>query len=216
MSRNIKPVKEQSRRSLFKSLAAGGGALITAKSLPGAWVKPVVDAVLLPAHAATSSMYLPSAGAAAIVLTRNETGRRFAGLLDELVPTAEAIINDTIIYVCVEPSVDGAKADVTVYEGILPCSPTSAPSVARHTITGVDVPSTGNVLINQGDLCALGGIEDLLERLGIVKSAFADGVITVDITSVENGAKGKVHVGSDKYVFDVQPGPCSPPTCCER
>jgi hypothetical protein len=53
-----------------------------------------------------------------------------------------------------------------------------------------------------------------LERLGIVKNAVADGVITVDISSVENGAKGVVHVGADEYDFDVPPGACSPPTCC--
>jgi len=42
------------RRNLLKSLAAGTGAVVAGKSLPEKWSKPVVDSVLLPAHAQTS------------------------------------------------------------------------------------------------------------------------------------------------------------------
>ena len=44
----------ESRRKLLKSIAAGGGAIVAGKSLPENWKKPVVDSVLLPAHAQTS------------------------------------------------------------------------------------------------------------------------------------------------------------------
>ena len=194
-------------------MAAAGGAVLTARSVPAAWVRPVVDSVSLPVHAATSPAYLPSAGAAAIVIARNGTANRFARLIDSVIPAAEAVV-DTIIYVCVEPSSDGTKADAAVYEGVGSCSATSATSVYRWTGNGLEIPSTGNTLVLQGDTCASTGIQDLLERLGIVKNAVADGVITVDISSVENGAKGVVHVGADEYDFDVPPGACSPPTCC--
>jgi len=43
-----------SRRKLLKSIAAGSGAVIAGKSLPENWSRPVVDSVLLPAHAQTS------------------------------------------------------------------------------------------------------------------------------------------------------------------
>ncbi len=43
------------RRKLLKSLVAGGGAAVTANSLPDKWAKPVVDSVLLPAHAQTTT-----------------------------------------------------------------------------------------------------------------------------------------------------------------
>jgi hypothetical protein len=43
-----------SRRKLLKSIAAGSGAVIAGKSLPENWAKPVVDSVMLPAHAQTS------------------------------------------------------------------------------------------------------------------------------------------------------------------
>ena len=44
----------ESRRKLLKSIAAGSGTVIAGKSLPKSWSKPVVDSVLLPAHAQTS------------------------------------------------------------------------------------------------------------------------------------------------------------------
>jgi len=47
-------MSDQNRRKLLKTIAAGSGAVITGKSLPESWKRPVVDAVLLPAHAQTS------------------------------------------------------------------------------------------------------------------------------------------------------------------
>ncbi len=43
-----------SRRKLLKSIAAGSGAVVAGKSLPESWAKPVVDSVMLPAHAETT------------------------------------------------------------------------------------------------------------------------------------------------------------------
>ena len=47
-------MSDKSRRKLLKSIAAGSGAVIAGKSLPESWSRPVVDSVLLPAHAVTS------------------------------------------------------------------------------------------------------------------------------------------------------------------
>jgi hypothetical protein len=44
----------ESRRKLLKSIAAGSGAIVAGKSLPESWSRPVVDSVVLPAHAQTS------------------------------------------------------------------------------------------------------------------------------------------------------------------
>lgn len=46
--------QNENRRKLLKSIAAGSGAVIAGKSLPESWSKPVVDSVMLPAHAQTS------------------------------------------------------------------------------------------------------------------------------------------------------------------
>lgn len=43
-----------SRRRVLKSIAAGSGAVIAGKSLPETWTRPVINSVLLPAHATTT------------------------------------------------------------------------------------------------------------------------------------------------------------------
>ena len=43
-----------SRRRILKTIAAGGGAVVAGKTLPQSWYKPVVETVVLPAHAQTS------------------------------------------------------------------------------------------------------------------------------------------------------------------
>ena len=50
----------ESRRKLLKSIAAGGGAVFAGKTLPENWSKPVVDGVMLPVHAQTTSCDLDS------------------------------------------------------------------------------------------------------------------------------------------------------------
>ncbi len=42
------------RRILLKSIVSGFGAVVAGKSLPKSWSKPVVDSVMLPAHAETT------------------------------------------------------------------------------------------------------------------------------------------------------------------
>ena len=50
---------QESRRKLLKSIAAGSSASVTGKSLPEEWKKPVVDSIVLPAHAQTSPAPVP-------------------------------------------------------------------------------------------------------------------------------------------------------------
>lgn len=53
----------ESRRKLLKSIAAGSGAIVAGKSLPESWSRPVVDSVMLPAHAQTSAQIYASTAA---------------------------------------------------------------------------------------------------------------------------------------------------------
>jgi len=50
------------RRKLLKSLAAGGGVWTTSKVLPDRWHKPVVDSIILPAHAGGSKPMMGNPG----------------------------------------------------------------------------------------------------------------------------------------------------------
>ena len=79
-----------SRRKLLKSIAAGSGAVVAGKTLPEAWTKPVVDSVLLPAHATTSgelqfyadiTEYAPSSGVKNALLCVTVTGNNYIGKL---------------------------------------------------------------------------------------------------------------------------------------
>lgn len=46
--------KETARRRVLKRLVAGGGVVATGKIMPDDWHRPVVESVILPAHAQTS------------------------------------------------------------------------------------------------------------------------------------------------------------------
>lgn len=80
------------RRKLLKTIAAGTGAVAAGKSLPENWSRPVVDAVVLPGHAQTSSRVY--AANLTVLLGSTEATSRMAGngrgLLDVLVPGANA------------------------------------------------------------------------------------------------------------------------------
>jgi hypothetical protein len=47
-------MSDKARRKLLKSIAAGSGAVFAGNKLPESWSRPVVNSVLLPAHAQTS------------------------------------------------------------------------------------------------------------------------------------------------------------------
>jgi len=67
-------MSNSSRRKLLKSIAAGSGAIVAGKSLPESWSRPVVDSVILPAHAQTSGLRSFFGGAAQVgSISHNDT-----------------------------------------------------------------------------------------------------------------------------------------------
>ena len=46
--------RTEGRRQLLKAVTVGGGAVVVGASLPAAWTKPVIESVVLPAHAQAS------------------------------------------------------------------------------------------------------------------------------------------------------------------
>jgi len=51
-----RPMSDQNRRRLLKAVAAATGAAATSKLLPENWTKPVLDAIVLPAHAQATTV----------------------------------------------------------------------------------------------------------------------------------------------------------------
>lgn len=65
--KNIEDSKEdgveeiKSRREALRKILISGGVITSASFLPDKWVKPVVDSIVVPAHALTST-FAPTAG----------------------------------------------------------------------------------------------------------------------------------------------------------
>jgi hypothetical protein len=218
------------RRRLFKAVLGGGALFAGASALPERWVRPMVQAVIVPAHAQLSNMYVPAAGAAVpTTISQNDTGgaNRFAQALGEAIPTAHAF-RLAHFYVCVTPNSDGTKADIKVFKygngEIEPCA--GKPIIIfEYVATDVPVPSEGNPLV-YAQTCPTSTVmapagedtENLVERLGIIRSAQADLLHTVDISSVTNGAVGIAHLdgGITTVPFNIGPGSCLGPACCNE
>ena len=75
----------ESRRKLLKSIAAGSGAIVAGKSLPESWKRPVVDSVMLPAHAQTSPPSTTFSCSVVGQATINVSGGEVAGPIEYVV-----------------------------------------------------------------------------------------------------------------------------------
>ncbi|MGA8260696.1 MAG: twin-arginine translocation signal domain-containing protein [Arenicellales bacterium] len=76
-----------SRRRLLKALTGTGGMMATGAVLPTKWVSPVVDSIMLPAHAQTS-LVVGNYGPAMLVGGRLKS----PSVLDLVAPRAEATV----------------------------------------------------------------------------------------------------------------------------
>ena len=132
----------ESRRKLLKSIAAGSGAVVAGKSLPESWTTPVVDSVMLPAHAQTSPAETPpaddtptvsggSSGDVGVAQLDNNPESMLAKFVDALIEPANA--NGFRWYfrwtICIKPTNDPTiftvevmyrdwTADQSVYLGL--------------------------------------------------------------------------------------------------
>lgn len=78
------------RRELLKTLAAGSGAIAASTMVPDRWVKPVIEADLLPAHAQASPTPTPKP----IVFNINCTANPTSGdttFVDDITATVSAL-----------------------------------------------------------------------------------------------------------------------------
>jgi hypothetical protein len=109
-------IANATRRRLFKALIGTGAAVVAGRTLPEQWMRPVVEAVIVPAHAQATGIVFGGAGLAAAplgLLTDHRT--RFARLtdtvLDVLAPKALATAQPTSTVCAVQ---SGNMIDVTL------------------------------------------------------------------------------------------------------
>lgn len=118
------------RRSTLKTLLVGGGTL-TLGALPSQWSKPVVDSVMLPAHAQTTETDSPPTdtgpapnGISVPATSLSFETRRAPSLLDYVIPSARASAPSIPAgFLCIESTETGwaasydATGDVLVGSG---------------------------------------------------------------------------------------------------
>jgi hypothetical protein len=85
---------DDSRRRLIKTFFGAAAVTGTAAMLPQRWTRPLVEAVVLPAHAQASLIMFGGAGLVPVAIASIDTGTRVAQwmqtVLDAAVPVAEA------------------------------------------------------------------------------------------------------------------------------
>lgn len=194
-----------SRRKLLKSIAAGSGAVIAGKGLPDSWSRPVVDAVMLPAHAKTSLRQYNN------IRQQMGTGldnkNNLAGVLGSLLQSAQAQTQiQRFAISCISENPDGT---VNVAALIL------------ANDSGLALYSAENVPVN-GTLVPLtfNGRCSTLETsyFGLIKNAMAGGVFTdleVRIDSLGAAALGQYYHADPpvEIPIDAPLGSCSAPQC---
>ena len=215
-------MSDKSRRKLLKSIAAGSGAIVAGKNLPESWSRPVVDSVMLPAHAETTTptpITGPFAGASDNSSGMLDSDSLFAKAADSLIPEAQAggEIRCNFIpnwYVCVELSDDLKTAKVTIYSDFGSNTILDSTSYTWPSVTvggGESTDATFNDNVNNCE--ELNGV-NLLDKMGLIKNSHADDVYRCTVVSVNGTARGLFDVGVGQGTFDVGPGTCNPTLNC--
>lgn len=108
------------RRKLLKSLVAGGGVMASGKILPDHWSAPVVESVVLPAHAQTTSGPIDGVFLAEPTFVNLDDTAEPDSILDLFAEPAHAGLSTPIPKVCTNAissilfSVSGNSANVCV------------------------------------------------------------------------------------------------------
>jgi len=201
-----KSSKGNARRKLLKGIAAGSGAVIAGQTLPENWSRPVVDSVMLPAHAQTSINAYTASGP--ITSGAVAPDSIYARGLDMLVQPATAAPDYIIVEsICVGNNGDGTvKVDALISDDL---------DVAVFSAAAVPVAGAPVALVKQGE-CVL-VVQNLLD--GFVSKAHAGGPINSDdlevqIDSVGDRALGTIFSRGDTTTdLDLPAGNCTPPSC---
>jgi hypothetical protein len=128
------------RRKLLKGLAAGGGAVTASKLLPESWGKPILDAIVLPAHAQATGFRLLTASAlanttAVSCATSPDSANYDVG--DEDFGTIVAELNPAPNPGVLIDMTMSTPGDMTVYGGGLNQNVTTDPTTGQAAFTAI-------------------------------------------------------------------------------
>ncbi|NOY15491.1 MAG: hypothetical protein GXP23_00910 [Gammaproteobacteria bacterium] len=133
LDRESSDKKLEKRRKALKKILAGSGTVVSAAAMQDKWAKPVIESVVLPAHAQTSvASYSVSVVA---LLERNK-------FLDFFVPTAHAESTSTTA----APTTTGAPTTKNICINVV-----GVTAAVQVTVQGSSSLYTGNLTLPFGD-----------------------------------------------------------------
>lgn len=189
---------KQNRRDLLKALTLGGGA-VTVTKLPAQWTTPVVDSVVLPAHAQTTGPTTPGiVNAGAVGSTEFIGGANTPGLLDVFGQPAHALPATYLVSVCIVVDLALSLYDAFV---IVNDETINFPSYRGTGLPLDPANETDSNLVFDGDC---GGNTSVLEP--VVGTAHANGLgVQIRVFDVQtNGATVEVEVEMSRFTTFVE------------
>lgn len=129
----------EDRRKAVKNILAGSG-VVAGAATSSQWAKPVVDSVLLPAHAQTSDMIVlaGNAGVTPRLASQDKIESKAESVLDFFIGTANAQAEPSLAGACLTMTVTGSAFSLAVEFA-------SAPTVQLSgTISGTSITGSGS------------------------------------------------------------------------
>ena len=168
----------EQRRKLLRSIAVGGGAAITGKSLPASWSNPVIGSVVLPAHAQTSLVLSPPPQQPQNYSQTQTVSHSF---------TDSGNLNVVFDVTGFTPTSDGTLT-LTLTDDF-----SAVTELVRIFIDGTDIGTIFSATGNPTN-CVVSGPESVTIPQATLVTAAADGSITVtlDPTPAVNACSGAV------------------------
>jgi hypothetical protein len=142
------------RRRLLKALAGAGGIVATGALLPERWTRPVVESIIVPAHAQATGVLAQSYAGSNVAPPGPAPASRGLGerILNTIIPAASA--NGNLVSVCLQPG--AGTVDIQIYDcflspggafgsGLLNAGGVFDAWINPWTVTGTLGPSEGTV-----------------------------------------------------------------------
>jgi len=180
---------KEKRRQMLKTMAVGGGAVIAGKTAPTEWTKPVIDSVLIPAHAQASMCMVSMTVQATALIGGGDTqiplGNYAPGA--HTTPAFNAANISVVPTISVNPGITDAFAlEVNVNGGDInvqapPFNSTTPPTSYTEVLT----PDPANGVLNFADISVEGQDDSATNVTCILtprNSTLCGGPLTIDIT----------------------------------
>lgn len=163
--------RNSARRRLLKSVVAGGGVLATGKLLPENWARPVVQSVVLPAHAQTSLVSFDGLFDTGPLIS-DAGGSQSGSILDMFISPAHAAKFECNTVTRIQINVSGDQARVCL--STVDDAQQSPTSVNLETGELRDIGSVGDSTVGMSDMRVSADASQVTGFLGTCSSFVAN------------------------------------------